>query len=42
MDIIFGAVQADKRRADIEQQERQIAHAQHPSEGSVRSEMEKV
>ena len=48
MDVIFGAVQAEKRRADIEQEERQFAaHAgphqqQQHEEGSVRSEMEKV
>ncbi|KIP07751.1 hypothetical protein PHLGIDRAFT_105227 [Phlebiopsis gigantea 11061_1 CR5-6] len=42
MDIIFGSVQAETRRAGIEQEQREIAHAQHPSEGSVRSEMEKV
>ena len=44
MDIIFGAVQAEKRRADIEQEERQFAHALPHDEHSVKSdsEMEKV
>ena len=42
MDIIFGAVQADKRRADIENEERQFAQAHPHDENSVRSEMEKV
>lgn len=43
MDIIFGSVQAEKRRADIEQEERVFAQAQGPhDEGSVRSEIEKV
>ena len=42
MDIIFGAVQAEKRRADIEQEERVFAQAQPHDEGSVRSEIEKV
>ena len=42
MDIIFGAVQADKRQADIEAEARQIAQAHAHDEGSVRSEIEKV
>ena len=45
MDIIFGSVQAEKRQADIEQEERQFAQAQHlphHDEGSFRSEIEKV
>lgn len=42
MDIIFGAVQADKRRADIEKEERQIAHALPHDEVSVRSDSEKA
>lgn len=42
MDIIFGSVQAEKRQADIEQEERQFAQAHQQEETSVRSEMEKV
>jgi hypothetical protein len=43
MDIIFGTVQAEKRRADIEQEQRVFAQAHPHDETSVRSEnLEKV
>ncbi|EKM57341.1 uncharacterized protein PHACADRAFT_255054 [Phanerochaete carnosa HHB-10118-sp] len=42
MDIIFGSVNAEKRLADIEQQERQFAQVHPLDEGSVKSDMEKV
>ena len=38
MDIIFGSVQEEKRRADIEQEQRVFAQAHPHDESSVRSE----